>query len=178
MSKEDNYKHNQPPKWPLKLMRFFLNIDYLEEIEGDMEEVYYDNIEQFSKRKADWKYTVDMLQLIRPSLISKHSLRIYFNWHLMFKNYFKISVRGLLKNPLNSFINVFGLAIALGFCVFAYSFANWTYKTDQFHEHKNEVFLTTFFAERDGSLQQYGLSPRPLGEVLQEDFASQEQPRI
>ena len=124
MSKEDNYKHNQPPKWPLKLMRFFLNIDYLEEIEGDMEEVYYDNIEQFSKRKADWKYTVDMLQLIRPSLISKHSLRIYFNWHLMFKNYFKISVRGLLKNPLNSFINVFGLAIALGFCVFAYSFAN------------------------------------------------------
>ena len=152
-------------------MRFFLNIDYLEEIEGDMEEVYYDNLKQYSKRTADCKYTLDMLQLIRPSLISKHSVSIYFNWHLMFKNYFKISIRGLLKNPLNSFINVFGLAIALGFCVFAYTFANWTYKTDQFHEKKNEIFLTTFYAERDGSLQQYGLSPRQLGETLQEDFA-------
>ena len=89
----------------------------------------------------------------------------------MFKNYFKISIRGLMKNPLNSFINVFGLAAAIGFCVFAYGFAQWTFSRDQFHKNKNEVFLITFFANRDGSLQQYGTTPRPLAEMLKQDFA-------
>lgn len=88
----------------------------------------------------------------------------------MFRNYFKVSLRGLLKTPVNSFINVFGLAIAIGITVFAYAFARWTYNTDQFHTHRNEVYLVTFFAERDGALQEFGLSPRPLAEVMKQDF--------
>jgi putative ABC transport system permease protein len=89
----------------------------------------------------------------------------------MFKNYFKIAVRSLMKNPANSFINIFGLAIAIGICIFGYAFARWTYNTDQFHQHRNEVYLTTFFADRDGTAQQFGVTPRPLGEMLKEDFA-------
>jgi putative ABC transport system permease protein len=88
----------------------------------------------------------------------------------MFKNYFIIAFRGLLKNPVNSFINVFGLAVAIGICVFAYAFTRWAYTTDQFHEHKENVHLVTFFANRNGSLQQYGQTPRPLGEMLRTDF--------
>ena len=77
----------------------------------------------------------------------------------------------MMKNPLNSFINLFGLAAAIGFCVFAYGFARWTHSRDQFHKNKNEVFLITFFANRDGTMQQYGLTPRPMGELLKQDFA-------
>lgn len=88
----------------------------------------------------------------------------------MFKNYFKVALRGLMKNPLNSFINIFGLSVGIGLCIFAYAFARWTYSTDQFHEHKNSVYMVTFFADRDGTPQQYGLTPRPLGEMLKADF--------
>jgi putative ABC transport system permease protein len=86
------------------------------------------------------------------------------------KSYFKTSLRGLVKNPLISFINIAGLSMAIGICVFAYSFANWIYSTDQFHKNKNEVYLITFLADRDGTLQQYGQTPRPLGEMLREDY--------
>lgn len=89
----------------------------------------------------------------------------------MFSNYLKISLRGLLKSPLNSFINLFGLAVAIGICIYGYAFARWVYNTDQFHEHKHNVHLVTFSANRDGSLQQYGTTPRPLGEMLREDFS-------
>jgi putative ABC transport system permease protein len=89
----------------------------------------------------------------------------------MLKNYVKISLRGLMRNPVNSFINIFGLSVAIGICIFGYGFARWTYNTDQFHEHKDKVFLTTFFANRDGKEQQYGSTPRPLGEMLKQDFA-------
>ncbi len=160
-----------PPQWPLRLLRFFVKEKYLEEIEGDMEEIFYENVERYSPGKARWIYTFDMIKLFRPMLIRNLEFLTHLNQFGMFKNYFKVSLRGLMKNPLNSFINVFGLSAAIGICVFAYAFARWTYSTDQFHEHKNEVYLTTFFADRDGSQQQFGITPRPLGEMLKEDFA-------
>jgi putative ABC transport system permease protein len=162
--------HISPPQWPLKVLRFFIKKEYLEEIEGDMEEIFYDNVERLSLKKARRIYTWEMLKLLRPVLLKNLEVLHQLNHHAMFKNYFKISIRGLMKNPLNSFINVFGLAVAIGLCVFAYAFARWTYNTDQFHVNKHKVHLVTFFANRDGSLQQYGQAPRPLGEMLKEDF--------
>lgn len=88
----------------------------------------------------------------------------------LFKNYYKTTWRSMLRNPMSSFINVIGLAAAIGICIFTYSFAQWTHRTDQFHQRKHEVFLATFFANRDGKLQQNGRSPRPLAEALIQDF--------
>lgn len=159
-----------PPQWPLKFLRIFLKDKYLEEIEGDMEEIFYENVERFSVRKARVMYTLEMIKLLRPNLIKNLEFVNYLMHYGMFKNYFKVSFRGLMKSPVNSFINVFGLAIAIGLCVFAYAFARWTYSTDQFHVNKENVHLVTFFANRDGTLQLYGQSPRPLAEMLKQDF--------
>ena len=165
-----NHIDIHPPKWPLRLLRFFVKKEYLEEIEGDMEEIFNENAELFSVRKAKRLYAWEILKLMRPNLIKNLEFFQHINQLPMFKNYFKVSVRGLMKNPLNSFINIVGLSAAIGICIFAYAFARWTISTDQFHEHKNSVYLTTFFADRDGTSQQYGRTPRPLGEMLKEDF--------
>ncbi len=160
-----------PPQWPLRLLRFFVKEKYLEEIEGDMEEIFYENVERYSPGKARRIYTYDIIKLFRPALIKNLEFLNHLNQSGMFKNYFKVSIRGLMRNPLNSFINLFGLAAAISICVFAYAFARWTYNRDQFHENKNEVFLTTFYAMREGVHQQYGQTPRPLAELLKQDFA-------
>lgn len=160
-----------PPKWPLKFLRFFVKKEYLEEIEGDMEEIFSDNVKHLAVRKANHIYTWEMIKLLRPILMKNLEGVEKLNQYGMFKNYFKVSIRGLAKTPLNSFINIFGLAVAIGIAILAYAFARWTYNTDQFHEHKHEVHLVTFLANRDGNLQQHGQTPRPLGEMLREDFA-------
>jgi putative ABC transport system permease protein len=77
-----------------------------------------------------------------------------------------------MKNPLNSFINVFGLSLAIGICILFYSFAQWTYSTDQFHKNKNEVYLVTFFSEWNGTQLQHGQTPRPLRDLLKQDFTN------
>jgi ABC-type antimicrobial peptide transport system permease subunit len=160
-----------PPQWPLKVLRFFLKKEYLEEIEGDMEEIFYENAEHLSIKKAKQIYTWEIIKLLRPILVKNLDFIERINQYGMLKNYFKVSFRGLVKNPVNSFINVFGLAVAIGLAVFAYGFSQWTFSTDQFHKNKNSVYLTTFYANRDGISQQYGTAPRPLGEMLREDFA-------
>lgn len=90
----------------------------------------------------------------------------------LLRSYFKTSFRSLVKNPLSSFINIFGLAVAIGICILVYSFFVFDQNLDQFHEKKNEVYLSTFVVDRDGSEEQYGLSPAPLGEMLADDFSS------
>jgi putative ABC transport system permease protein len=161
----------QPPKWPLRLLRVFIKKEFLEEIEGDMEEIFFENAERLSPAKARRMYTWDMIKLLRPILIRNLAIIERLNRYGMLNNYFKVSFRGLMKNPVNSFINVFGLAVAIGLCVFGYAFARWTFSTDQFHKNKHSVYLATFFANRDGVEQQYGTTPRPLGEMLRDGFA-------
>jgi putative ABC transport system permease protein len=139
-----------PPRWPLKFIRPFLKAQYLEEIEGDMEEIFFNNVERMSLRKARWFYTVEMLNLLRPSLMKNMTLFNSITQYGMLRNYFKVSVRGLMKNPLSSFINVFGLSVAVGICLVVYAFMEFDRSIDQFHENKNEVYLTTFFANHDG----------------------------
>jgi putative ABC transport system permease protein len=166
-------KHSEnfhPPKWPLRLLRFFVKEKYLEEIEGDLEEIFQENIERYSLKKAKRLYTFEIVKLLRPILIKNLEGLHRLNQYDMFKNYFKVSIRGLLKNPMSSSINIVGLSVSIGFCIFVYAFARWTYSIDQFHENKQTVFLTTFFANRDGSEQQFGSTPRPLAEMLRTDF--------
>src|SRR5690242_11964504 len=121
-----------PPQWPLKVMRFFLKKEYLEEIEGDMEELFYDNVEQLSVPQANRIYTGEMLKLMRPALLKNFESIENLIQHGMIRNYLKVSFRGLMKNPLNSSINLIGLAVAIGIAIFGYAFASWTLSTDQF----------------------------------------------
>jgi ABC-type antimicrobial peptide transport system permease subunit len=161
---------HQPPQWPLRLLRFFLKKEYLEEIEGDMEELFHEQVEQFNYRKAKRIYTLEMLRLLRPVLIKNLEGIENLNQYAMLQNYFKVSFRGLMKNPLTSFINVFGLSVAIGICIVVYAFMEYDYSIDQFHKNKNEIYLATFFANREGVVQQYGSTPRPLADVLVKDF--------
>lgn len=160
----------RPPAWPLKLLRLFVKKEYIEEIEGDMEELFQDHVEQHSLPRARRMYTWEMIKLLRPVLLKNLSQFAMLNTPAMFKNYFKVSFRGLMKNPLSSFINVFGLAMAIGISLVVYAFMEYDYSIDQFHKNKNTVYLTTFFADRDGALQQYGLTPRPMAGLLKSDF--------
>lgn len=161
----------RPPRWPLAILRFFIKKEYLEEIEGDMEELFYDSIARESVSKAKKIYAVEVLKLLRPVLLKKFGRSFTLPSFPMYRNYFKTSFRGLMRNPLTAFINVFGLSVAIGICLIVYAFMLYDRSIDQFHTHKHTLYLTTIWAEHDGARQQYGLSPRPLGERLRQDFA-------
>lgn len=159
-----------PPRWPLKLLRLIIREKYLEEIEGDMEEVFYENVERRGVGYARRTYVLEVFKLLRPALIKSLGARFSSGSYSMFENYFKVSYRGLFKNPLTSFINVFGLSVALGISLCVYAYLEYDRNIDQFHENRREVYLSTFFSNRDGDVHQYGLAPRPLGDLLRIDF--------
>lgn len=162
----------QPPQWPRKLLRLILRREYQEEIEGDMAETFVDNLQVLTPAQARRRYVFEAFHLLRLNLIRVPTLPSNVLHTAMFTNYLKISWRGLVKHPVNSFINVIGLSMALGIFVFAFAFTRWTLSTDQFHENRDEVFLITSYANRDGQPQSFGVSPRPLAAMIKNDFPS------
>src|SRR5688572_1812621 len=96
-----------PPKWPLKFLRFFVRKEYHEEIEGDMEEIFRENVQQHSLTRAKRIYTSEMLKLLRPILLKNIKDTPTLIPSAMLKNYFKIAWRNLIKKKAYSVINIF-----------------------------------------------------------------------
>lgn len=90
----------------------------------------------------------------------------------MLNNYFKTTLRSMMKNPLSSFINVFGLAVAIGACMVTYAFIDFDLGIDRFHENKDEIFLTTYNVNREGKIERYGNAPAPLAAMLKNDLSN------
>lgn len=88
----------------------------------------------------------------------------------MLKSYFKLAIRNLFKHKMTSFINVFGLSVAVGCCIFGFLFLNRHYTLDEFHENAERIFLIQNTISVKGDVQTWGNSPMPLGPALQNDF--------
>lgn len=144
--------HN-PPKWMIKLMRLIVNSDYLEEIEGDMEEIFIDNVEAHGLRRARTVYFRDVLKLIRPSLLRK--LKIFQKLILttMFKNNLKIAFRNILKHKTNSVINLIGLSIGLTIGAIALLYVTEEFSFDDFHKNKDRIYKIVTKADDGGIIE-------------------------
>lgn len=88
----------------------------------------------------------------------------------MFKSYLKTTLRTIRRSPLSSFINIFGLAMALGVAILVYAFVDMDLTTDQFHENRSEIYMATSHLSRSGKQAEYGITPIPYAERLINDF--------
>lgn len=88
----------------------------------------------------------------------------------MFKSYLKTTLRTIRRSPLSSFINIFGLAMALGVAILVYAFVDMDLTTDQFHENRSEIYMATSHLSRSGEQAEYGIAPIPYAERLINDF--------
>lgn len=75
----------------------------------------------------------------------------------MFKNYFKIAWRNLLRTKVYSFINISGLSIGLACCMLILLFTKDEVSYDRFHENVNNIYRVTFTElDPEGKLQNAG----------------------
>ena len=88
----------------------------------------------------------------------------------MFKNYFKLGWRNLLKNKLSSIINIVGLGLAVGCCLVVFVFLDWSINQNNFNSKLDKLYVVERIAEKDGNQQLWGDSPAPMGQMLKNDF--------
>jgi hypothetical protein len=87
-----------PPKLFLRFFRWYCHPKLRDSIEGDLMELYAEQKAKSGKGKADLKFVLDVLLLFRPGIIRPTEGTQTLNTYGMYKSYFKIGLRYLLKN--------------------------------------------------------------------------------
>lgn len=162
--------HTSPPKWPLRLLRKVIRDGYLEEIEGDMEEVFQDNLERYSLAKARRLYAWDCLKLLRPALLKNvHSPEplIYTG---MFRHNLLITYRSFLRDKTSFLINLIGLSSGLACVLLIYLWVNDEVSIDRFHEKDNQLYQVMTNFHGPDAIETWETTPILLAETFMEKF--------
>ena len=90
----------------------------------------------------------------------------------MFKNYLKIALRNIRKNPGYSFINIFGLALGMGISILILLYVQYELSYDKYHENSDRIVRTSrAWFNQDGEVSLHlGHAAPPFGPLLESDF--------
>ena len=89
----------------------------------------------------------------------------------MFKNYFTIALRGILRNKLFSIINILGLSFGLAVCILIFLYTKDELTFDGFHSNKHQLYqLTCRLEGTEGESTLYGIGGRPHGPAFKEEI--------
>jgi len=140
----------KPPRWADRLLVWYADPDWHEEIQGDLHEAFYDRAEAKGCAYARRQYIIDVLKFIKPSALQK--FRVHQQYPPMFKNYFKIAIRSLVRKKAYSLINAIGLSLGLA-CVFlSFLYLRNETRYDGFHEDAENIYrVTRAFREQEYS---------------------------
>lgn len=126
-----------PPKFFVRLLRFFCHPDYLEELEGDLQETYELDLEEKGSSFANRRYRSEIVKLMRPSVLKGVS------WPL-FRSSFKIAYRNLRQDLVGGLINIIGLALALTSALFIFLFVHHEMSVDDDFAKKDRIYRVTY----------------------------------
>lgn len=93
----------------------------------------------------------------------------------MFKNFFKIACRNLLRKKGFFFINISGLAVGMAGAVLILLWIQHELTFDQFHEKKERIYQVWNKAVFSGKLQCWPTTPMVLAKAVQQDFPEVEE---
>ncbi|HWA36051.1 MAG TPA: ABC transporter permease, partial [Cyclobacteriaceae bacterium] len=137
-----------PPRHAVRFLRWFCREDYLEEIEGDLTEVY-ELESQRSPQRARWKFIWSVLRYLRPGFIKTLRLFERKNSFDMYRNYLVTGKRTLIKNKWYTLINVAGLALGLSSSIFIFLFVSHHLQFDKFHNQSERIYRLVTEEHRD-----------------------------
>ncbi|WP_028664174.1 permease prefix domain 2-containing transporter [Runella zeae] len=166
-----------PPRWATILLRWWADPNTSEEVEGDLLELYTYWVRTVGQRKANWKYTLNTLKLLRPFAKDKraHYPKTYLYSPTMLQNYFKVAFRNVLKYRLFSFINIIGLSLALPSALMALIQIVAYYEYDNFHRESDQITrIITDEKQADGETTHWASSPTLLGNYVKEKWTGVE----
>ena len=134
---------NKPPALMAWLLKRLLNPDLLNGIYGDLLEDYNADCRHHPKWKANFNFLKSGIGFIRfPFLLhlSKNKNQLSIS---IWKNYFKISIRSIVRNKITSIVSATGLIVSFMSSMAIIQYVLFEKNYDNFHEDTERLFRVT-----------------------------------
>tara|TARA_R110001599_G_scaffold229588_1_gene428804 strand:- start:6895 stop:9489 length:2595 start_codon:yes stop_codon:yes gene_type:complete len=169
---------NKPPQLAEKIFTALCGQAAVEDLLGDLEELYQINAVEHGKGHAKCFYWLQMIRLSFSYAITKrknqhkNSQPQNNNFIAMLKSYFKISFRNIIKQKTFTFLSVFGLALGMSIALLALTMMVELKQFDKFHKDSSKIYRVTTEVTGLESTSRYASIPSALAYLCDDALPS------
>ncbi len=88
----------------------------------------------------------------------------------MFRNYFKVAIRNLLKRKVYTLINILGLATGMAVCLLIILFIQSELSYDNFQQRGDQIYRVALDRRYPGRSTSYSIIPLSIGEAIKREY--------
>lgn len=159
---------HHPPKWADRFLEWYCRPELLEEIQGDIYELFDQRCQTQSIAAARRGFVWDVLRSLRLSTIKNTSLNFY---PTMFRSNIKITIRHLLRQKFYTLIKITGFALGLACCLLILVFIRHELSFDKYYPAADRIYrvIGDYHSAERGD-QHSAIGPTPLAETLEQEY--------
>jgi len=157
-----------PPKFASRFLHWFCSPDFLEEIEGNLIELY-EQTYVHSPRKAKWIFFWNVLLHFRPDFMrSFWGNRV--NPMSILRHNLLITTRHFKRHRSFFALNLLGLATGIACILFIFLWTQDESRVDQFHSNDKELYVILHHLENKHSVLTEDVTPYDLANTLAAEY--------
>lgn len=157
----------EPPKWANKFLEWFCAKHLLEFIQGDLYELYEKRTIKKGRKWANLHFILDVLSTCRPFAFKKK--RYNSNNYAMFKNYYKVAIRNLMRHKMYSSIKIGGFALSIAACLLISLFLRDELSYDKTYPDGDRIFRVINQWNESGNESKWPAMTAPYAGVVRNE---------
>ncbi|WP_338869332.1 ABC transporter permease [Spirosoma sp. SC4-14] len=163
-----------PPRFAHWLLTRLHPEETLEEVEGDLDELYTYWYHRAGQTQATLRYMLNVVSVLPPFVRQRKQANQQNEQHsrpgiTMIRNYVKIAFRNLQRNKGYTLINVAGLALSMACSILIFTLVSHHLSFDNFHSNSNRIYRVVTEMHRD-NIGYASSVPSPLGKHFRNDY--------
>ncbi len=167
----DNHRIIEPPKLATRFLSWFLRDDLLEEVQGDLDEKFHNDLQTRSAFRSKLNYWYQVIHYLRPFAIRKlRSNSTYIN---MYQHNITLSYRNFRRYKASFLINLTGLSVGLACAILIFVWISHEHSIDHFHE-KDQQLYQVFLNHEESD----GINTNPATQGILADALEAEIPEV
>ncbi len=163
----------KPPRLADALLELCFNTYEVEEIQGDLYELFERRVSAYGVQKARRLYYTDVFRFLNPLARQRKIAPAYPSpsTPMMLRNYLKITLRTLRHDKVYAWLGVSGLALGIAAFVIIVAFIRYEYSYDKGHEQGERIYrVESLFYKGNDKTDHWATSTNGYGPAMAADF--------
>jgi predicted permease len=162
----------KPPTWATTLLEKLCPNELLEEVGGDLQELFEERAAEAGEKTARREYVLAVLGYLRPFAFKRKATNYCppITYLDMFNHYLKTATRYFWRQKGYSFLNIAGLSLGLATSLLILLWVHDQLSYDGFHAHKDRLYYVWHNVNQSTGIRTVSDTQGPLAKALKEEL--------